>query len=80
MANERRSITKSRAGHYTVTITDENGRNVFRRNLLPSLFRAQEILREETRRIGDERAARLLAERRGFAEAAAAGIKSAEEA
>lgn len=76
----KHSITRSRAGHYTVTITDEFGRRVFSRNLLPSLFRAQEILREERDRRFNEKAAKLLAERAGFAEAAAAGIKLAEEA
>lgn len=52
----KHSITRSRAGHYTVTITDEFGRRVFSRNLLPSLFRAQEVLREEVARRDAEKA------------------------
>ena len=77
---DKHSITKSRAGHYTVTITDAAGRRVFSRNLLPSLFRAQEILREERIRRMDAKCATLLAERKGFVEAAGAGAKFAEEA
>lgn len=53
----KHSITRSRAGHYTATITDDYGRRVFSRNLLPSLFRAQEVLREEVARRERERAA-----------------------
>lgn len=56
----KHSITRSRAGHYTATITDEFGRRVFSRNLLPSLSRAQEVLREEVARREHERAAALV--------------------
>jgi hypothetical protein len=46
----RTSITKSRAGHYTVTVHDAKGHRVFHRNLLSNLDAARRVLSEERHR------------------------------
>jgi hypothetical protein len=47
------NITKSKAGHYTVTIRNDRGTVVFQENLIDNIHRARWIVDNEKKRIAE---------------------------